>query len=77
MLKILCEKGTKFVSRCRGLLLEDFGAIARRFDESRKLMILQPNPDITCILKIPFRYLCRVSQQLKIFHAQLNFFMVD
>ena len=29
-------KGTKFVSRCWGLLLEDFGAIARKFDKSRK-----------------------------------------
>ena len=38
MLNILCEKGTEFVSRCWGLLLEDFGAIARSFDKSRKLI---------------------------------------
>ena len=39
-LLILCEKGTTFVSRCWELLLEDSGAIARRFDKLRKFMIL-------------------------------------
>ena len=33
MLKILCEKGTKFVSRCLGLLLENFRSILRSFDK--------------------------------------------
>ena len=37
---ILCEKGTKFVSRCWELLLEDSGAIARSLNRSGKLMIL-------------------------------------
>ena len=31
-LKILCENGTKCVSRYWGLLLENSGAIGRRFD---------------------------------------------
>ena len=40
MLNLFCEKGRKFVSKYWGLLLEDFRAIARSFDKSRKLMIL-------------------------------------
>ena len=40
MLKIMCEKCTKFVSRCWGLLLEDVRAIGRCFDKSRKPIIL-------------------------------------
>ena len=40
MLKSLCENGTKRVSKCWGLLLEDFSAIARSFDKSQNLMIL-------------------------------------
>ena len=39
-LTILCENDTKFVSICWGLLLENFIAISRSFDKSRKLMIL-------------------------------------
>ena len=35
-----CAKGTIFVSRCWGLLLEDFGIIARSFDKWRMLMAL-------------------------------------
>ena len=35
MLKIMCKKGTKFVSRCWELLLEDFRAIGS-FDQSQK-----------------------------------------
>ena len=37
--EILCEKGTKYVSRCWGILLEDFRVIAGSFDWSQKLMI--------------------------------------
>ena len=44
---ILCEKGTKFVSRCSGLHTGD----SRSFDKSRKLMILLQNPNFTCIFK--------------------------
>ena len=33
MLKILCEKGSKLVSRCWRLLLEDFRGIALSFDK--------------------------------------------
>ena len=40
MLKILCEKATKCVSRCWGHILEDFGSIVESFDKSRKLMTL-------------------------------------
>ena len=69
-LTILCEKGTKIVSRCWGLLLEDSIAIARSFDKWQKLMILKHNPNITCVFKFSFKYLCRVSQQIKIFHIQ-------
>ena len=36
---ILHEKGTKFVSRCWGLLLENFRVTAETFDKSRKLLI--------------------------------------
>ena len=39
MLTILKEKCTKFVTRCWGLLLEEFRAIASSFGESRNLMI--------------------------------------
>ena len=68
MLKDLCEKGTKFVSRCCGLLLKDFRAIARSFDKSQKLIILLQNPNTACILKFSFKYLCTDAQQIKICH---------
>ena len=38
--EILCGRGMKFVTRGRGFLPEDFMAIGRSFDKSRKLMIL-------------------------------------
>ena len=69
-LTTLCEKGTQFVSRCWGLLLEISGAIGRSFDKSRKLMTLQQNPNIPCIFKFSFKYLCGVSQQIKVFNVQ-------
>ena len=39
-LKIVCEKGAQFVSRCSGLLLENFRVIARSFDKLQKLINL-------------------------------------
>ena len=47
-----------------GLLHADFRAIARSFDKSRKLMILQQNPNTTCILKFSYTFLCRVLQKI-------------
>ena len=46
----------------------------RSFDKSRKLMILSHNPNFKCIFEFSYQYLCTVSQQIKIFHLQLNFF---
>ena len=57
MLKILCEKGTNFASRCWGLFLENLRVIGR-FDKSRKFMTLSQNMDTTCIFKFSLRYLC-------------------
>ena len=47
MLRKMCENSTTFVSRCLGLLLEDFRSIGRSFDKSRKLMILKHHANIT------------------------------
>ena len=43
MLNILCIKGTKFVLRCWGLLLEDFRAMAKSFKKVPKKQILISN----------------------------------
>ena len=56
MLKSVCEKGTKFVSRCCWILPEDFRALGGSFDKSRKLMIfnkiLISHDIINCYLNI-------------------------
>ena len=78
MLNILCEEGTKFASRCWGLLLENFRAIGRSFDVA-KTHDYVTKYGCHMYFKFSFRYmyLCRVSQQIKIFHVQENFFTVD
>ena len=40
MLNLLCDKGTKFVLRCWGLLLENFRAMGTTFEKSQKPMTL-------------------------------------
>ena len=47
MLNTLCIKGTKFVLRCWGLLLEDFRAMVRSFKTSPE----KTNPDIKYMFK--------------------------
>ena len=47
----LYPKGIKSVSRYWGLLPENFGAIVRSFDKSRKLMTLSHNPNFKCIFE--------------------------
>ena len=64
MMKILCEKDIKFVSRFWGLLLEDFGVIARSFDKSQKLIThyFLTIFGYNVFFQLSFRYLCRVSK---------------
>ena len=39
-------------------------------------MILLQNPNITCIFKFSFYWLCKVSEQIKIFCVQFNFLTI-
>ena len=54
MLTISNEKCTKYVSRCWGLLLENFRAIGRGFDKSQieDLTVLKRSPDLLNNVKI-------------------------
>ena len=66
-LKTLCEKGTQFVSRCWGLLLEDFRAIGRTFDVAKIHDFVTKSK---YHMYFSFKYLCRVSEQNKDFSVQ-------
>ena len=71
MLKILCKKSQN--------LFQDFGGSFLKIkgdSESRKLIILELDPNITCVFEFSFKYKCSVSQHINIVHGQLNLFTV-
>ena len=57
------KKAQNLFQDVEGLLLEDFGAISISFDKSRKPMTLIWISHE--LIKFPFSYLCRDSQQSK------------